>query len=211
MNAKQFEELTSDCDNIIFDYGGVFVDIKHRDAISGLQKLSNSGAAEELYNKHSQSEIFNWLETGNITPEEFVLKLKQRLEIDAEDKFVLDAWCSMLKDHPRARVDYLRTLAKRKRVFMLSNINEIHEKYLQSIVASSPGIKDFYQLFEKVYFSHKIGLRKPDAGAFRTVLDESGLDPAKTAFIDDTVGHVEAAKRLGLKGILLDPPNRFIS
>ena len=188
------------------------MDIQHQDTIDAFERISACGDASALYGKHAQTQIFSDFETGRIGAQEFIAGLREKLGVESEvsDQILVDAWMAMLKDHPSGRVDYLRHLRTRKRVFMLSNINEIHEEYLERFVASRGDIADFYSLFEKVYFSHRIGLRKPEPEAFLLVVKENNLDPERTLFVDDTLGHVEAAKKVGLKGLLLDPPNRFV-
>ena len=194
---------------MIFDYGGIFVNIVHNETVTALQSLSTKGRAKDLYSKFSQAELFSLYETGQISSEEFILGLKDLLGIDCDNQHIEQAWSKMLKEIPAARVDFLCKITKSKRVFMLSNINEIHERVLALKLRDS-GLEHFYQAFEKVYFSHKTGLRKPDARAFKQVLAENGLVAEKTLFMDDTLGHVQAAERLGLKGLHLDPPNSFV-
>ena len=58
-----------------------------------------------------------------------------------------------------------------------------------------PSLEPF---FEQMYLSYEIGLRKPDAQIFEYVLQDAGLDPSKTLFIDDTIQHIQSAKEVGL-------------
>ena len=62
------------------------------------------------------------------------------------------------------------------------------------------GYQNFNDLFEKAYFSYQVGLSKPGESIFRHVLENSNLVPAETLFIDDTLKHVETARRLALHG-----------
>ena len=61
------------------------------------------------------------------------------------------------------------------------------------------------ELFEKRWFSHQIGLDKPDPEIFRHVLNDGGLKPEETLFIDDTLVHVEAARSVGINAWHLHP------
>lgn len=211
MKSTEFEELTKDCDNIIFDYGGIFVDIYHQDTIDSFIRLASSDSADKLYGKHGQTKLFSRLEVGEISPMDFLDELRSVLGSKASNEELVKAWCAMLKGIPKERVDFLQKLGTKKRVFMLSNINQIHEDFLAEMIHADPDLKDFYSSFEKVYFSHRIGRRKPDREAFEMVIEENGLDRSRTAFMDDTQGHVDAAISFGLKGVLLDPPNCFIT
>ena len=62
-----------------------------------------------------------------------------------------------------------------------------------------PSGESFESLFEAAYYSHEIGLRKPDPNVFRYVLDRHGLVAQETLFIDDSLQHIEGARSLGLK------------
>ncbi|MCO4754458.1 MAG: HAD-IA family hydrolase [Bacteriovoracaceae bacterium] len=212
MEAQQFNELCKNYDNIIFDFGGIFVDIDYRATVDALQELTTKANVSEFYSKKEQIEIFDLLETGQIDEDQFVEQLGSLLKIDPSARSkVVAAWNSMLKKiHPQ-RVSFLREFSKQKRVFMLSNINIIHESFLEKMISEDKDIQDFYSLFEYVYFSHKIQMRKPHVETFKHVLTQQNLDPKKTLFIDDSAQHVSACAKLGVKSILLEPANSFIA
>jgi putative hydrolase of the HAD superfamily len=58
-----------------------------------------------------------------------------------------------------------------------------------------PSLEPF---FESLYLSYEVGLRKPDPKIFEYVLQDAGLDPATTLFIDDSIQHIQAAHELGI-------------
>jgi len=60
---------------------------------------------------------------------------------------------------------------------------------------------EFAGVFEGVVSSHDVGLAKPDPAIFRALLDRLGAAPGEVVFVDDLVGHVEAARGLGLHGV----------
>lgn len=211
MLEHEFEELIKDKDNIIFDFGGIFIDLDINATLLSLSELSNGLKAQELYSKHQQVEVFNEFETGKITCQAFLSSLSELLGSQQSSERIEDAWNRMLHKGIRVeRFEYLKKLIKRKRVFLLSNINEIHEKYLEHYLSSTPELKGFYQSFEKVYFSHLTGYRKPNAEAFKIVVDENKLDISKTIFIDDSIQHIEGARKYGLDAIHIDPSNTFL-
>jgi glucose-1-phosphatase len=210
MKAELFLELSKDVDSIIFDYGGIFIDIDYDRTVQALSKLSKSKDVSVFYTKHKQVTFFSDFEIGKISAGDFLKILKNELEIDAQDKIVRDAWNAMLLGIRVERIKFLQELAKNKRVFLLSNINKIHEDYLEDYISSQPGLKGLYGNFEKIYFSHQVGLRKPNREIYDLVLEENSLLAERTLFIDDSSQHVEGAKNAGLKALLLDPPNTFI-
>ncbi len=212
MNAQSFLELSKAYDNIIFDYGGIFVDIDYQATVNALQQLTTKTDVSEIYGKKEQVEIFDLLETGKISADEFIDSLAKLLQIEASlHHEIKAAWNAMLKEIHPERVAFLRKIVKEKRVFMLSNINIIHEEFLQNMICADVEHKDFYSLFEEVHFSHKIGMRKPELDTFKYVLDKHRLKASDTLFLDDSSQHVKACSSLGVKSVLLDPANSFIA
>ena len=80
----------------------------------------------------------------------------------------------------------------------ISNLTRAGIPELQENVESN----DFYHIFDKIYFSHKIGLKKPGKEFFEYVLKENNLNPEECIFIDDAPKNIDAANELGFKGIL---------
>jgi putative hydrolase of the HAD superfamily len=71
------------------------------------------------------------------------------------------------------------------------------------------GKRDFDQLFEKAYYSHTSGIRKPYPEAYEWVLKDAGLNASETLFIDDTISNIEGAQKVGLQTIFLQPPRKM--
>jgi putative hydrolase of the HAD superfamily len=104
----------------------------------------------------------------------------------------------MLLDIPEARVRLLEKLANHYRVFILSNSNEIHYLKYAADFKVKYGYHDFDELVEKAYFSFRLHLQKPGKEIFEFVIFDRGLNPGETLFIDDSVMHIEGAKKAGL-------------
>src|SRR4029078_5014143 len=111
---------------------------------------------------------------------------------------------SMLLDLPEERLDMLKQYKETHRTFLLSNTNEIHIDTFNGYLHSNFNIPDLSGHFEKLYLSYKVGMRKPDAEIFELVLSENKLDPKETVFIDDSIQHIESAKKLGIQTHWLD-------
>jgi putative hydrolase of the HAD superfamily len=211
MDKNKFLELIGPYDNIIFDYGGVLVDIDYQLSVDGLKELSLDTQFADSYHKSHQVEFFDHFETGDITSENFISQLQKEYNIPASMMAnIPDAWCKMLLDIPRERVEFLTELKKSKKLYMLSNINEIHEKFIQAYINERPELSQIYENFEKVYFSHHIGRRKPHVETFEFVLQDLGIDAKKTIFIDDSIQHIEGAAKAGMATHHLNPPNSFV-
>ena len=181
---------------IIFDLGGVLLNISYKNTIT---EFSNIGIenSSSFYSKKSQENIFNLLETGDISEEDFVSEIKKSCK-NASSKQILFAWNAMLLDLPENITPLLKKLKKDYSIFLLSNTNTIHVKQFKNILGDCK-YNEFFRLFNKIYYSHEIGLRKPNKKAFQIILEENNLNPKNVLFIDDSPQHIEGAKKLGIK------------
>jgi FMN phosphatase YigB (HAD superfamily) len=189
--------------NIIFDFGGVICDLDIQRTVEkfkefGPPKGELSGTREE------QDRQFELLvasyETSSITSRQFRDAIRNHYAVPPTDAAIDDAWNALLVGIPEPRIRALENIRNVYRIFLLSNSNEIHYlKYLEDF-RQQYGYRDFDALFEKVYFSYRLHLKKPDPAIFRLVLNENKLDPTNTLFIDDTLIHIEAARELGIMG-----------
>jgi len=189
--------------NIIFDLGGVILNIDYGQTANAFKKIGVTNF-NEIYSQAKQGQVFDKLETGELTPEEFrdyIKDIVPSLQFSAIDK----AWNAMLLDLPVQRVDLLKELKKGYRLFLLSNTNEIHIKAFRKMIKSSYGEYILDAIFEQQYYSSEIGMRKPNADSFQYVLEQNGLEPSETLFIDDSIQHVEGASKLNIKAYHLKP------
>ncbi len=184
--------------NIIFDLGGVILNIDYNLTVKAFEALGIKNA-EIIYSKKRQTEIFDLLETGKLTEEEFCESIRKISGITATNEEIIKAWNAMLLDFPEDITDVLKKAKNKYRTFLLSNTNAIHYKAYSKILKEQLGKESLAELFEKQYLSHEIGLRKPGVEVFRLILDENGLKAEETLFIDDSYQHIEGAAKAGLK------------
>jgi glucose-1-phosphatase len=191
--------------NIIFDLGGIFMEI---DYYRTEQAFVNLGVTNfsELYTQHHANPMFENLETGKISPAEFYDQVREVSQLPLTDKQIRDAWNAMLITFEPAKLDWLKEIRERYRVYLFSNTNIIHYECFQHIFAQVTGSNNFDDYFIKAYYSHDLGLRKPYPEAFEAILEREHLDASETLFIDDTPKNIEGAKQAGLHTILLQPP-----
>jgi putative hydrolase of the HAD superfamily len=102
-----------------------------------------------------------------------------------------------LLDFPLKRLELLQKLSSKYSLFLLSNTDAIHIDTFERENGAS-FYSDFYQCFEKVYFSFEMGMRKPDAEIFNYVLAQHGLVAKHTLFVDDKKENTDAAHALGI-------------
>jgi len=193
--------------NIIFDLGGVIYAIDYQATISAFKGLGIKNF-EQIYAKAGQSNLFDALETGRISKAEFLREIKGYLNSSISDDDVINAWNAMLIDFMPDALKCLKALNGDYRIFLLSNTNEIHIKEIKSRVGKA-FYTEFCQLFEEVYLSHDLGLRKPNTEVFRHIISEKDLNPSETLFIDDSPQHVEGAVQAGLKAYHLKNDDRI--
>lgn len=189
--------------HIIFDLGGVLLNLDY----SLTEKaFISAGIADfaERYSQLRQTDIFDRLETGRMGREEFVATMQQIAATPITEAQVLDAWNAMLLDFPLRRLQILQQLRNHYDLFLLSNTNEIHEEVFNNTLHRDHGIPNIGVFFDKAYMSHRVGLRKPMPEVFQYVLEENGLKPEHTLFIDDSPQHIEAANAMGIKTIYLE-------
>jgi glucose-1-phosphatase len=189
--------------NIIFDLGGVIINLDIPKTIQEFNKLSPK-PFETIYTQLQQSPIFDQFDKGEISERDFLDALKDALEDDISDEQLVYAWNAMLLDFPKHRLELLKKLKSNYRIFLLSNTNEIHVDELEKILFKEHGFENLEPFFEKVYYSCRVKMRKPNADIFEMVLKENDLLASETLFIDDSPQHIEGAKNAGIRAILLD-------
>ena len=192
--------------NIIFDLGGVIINLDIPKTISEFNKLSNQ-SFESIYNQLQQTPVFDLFDKGQITEKDFFIELKKALQNDVTDEELLFAWNAMLLDFPKHRLELLSKLKPNYRLFLLSNTNESHVLEFEKTLVASHGYQNLEPFFEKVYYSCRMNQRKPNADIFESVLNENNLIAEETLFIDDSPQHVEGALTLGIKAMLLEKNN----
>jgi FMN phosphatase YigB (HAD superfamily) len=177
-------------DTIIFDFGDIFINLDKQATIDGLERLGLSSWNEDL------DQLNISFEKGQISRDDFLLGIQKQIPNATIDE-ILMAWNAVLLDFPLYRLEFLQLLSKKFRLFLLSNTDAIHiDHFEQREGASFYG--DFYQCFEKVYFSYEMGMRKPDAEIYTTLINRHELSPKRTLFVDDKKENTDAAKALGL-------------
>lgn len=183
--------------NIIFDLGGVVLDIDENVVYKELDKLGVN--VSELAHSKEFIEIMSKFDTGVYTAPTFRKKMKELIgqEKMTDEKFDF-IWNSMLLDIPRERIEALEQIRKHYKIFLMSNSNEIHyDLYIRDLQLRF-GYDEFDKLFNKSYFSFDIHLEKPDPRFFELILDHEKLLPEETLFIDDTAANIKVAKSLGI-------------
>ncbi|SDD40555.1 putative hydrolase of the HAD superfamily [Mucilaginibacter pineti] len=193
--------------NIIFDYGNVIFNIDFLKAQQAWNQLGINNAAD-FFGHKQQDEIFDKFDRGEVSADEFRAYIRQKTKNSQLTNAQIDgAWNSMLLGIPAGNHELLLSLKEKYRVFLLSNINAIHYDHIMKYLKTEFGFDGNDHLFEKTYYSHLTGKRKPEVRIFEQVLNENNLNPAETLFIDDSPQHLEGAKQLGIQTFLMTAPD----
>jgi len=184
--------------NIIFDFGGVILDIDYHAVINGFRKLGIENF-EDQYSKLVQSHLFDEFEKGMITASEFRKRINDISAFPLSDQQIDRAWNSILIDLPEENVSFLNGLKENYNLFLLSNTNAIHEPAFTELIQNKFGENVLQKVFDGIYFSHHLKMRKPDPEIYRYVLKENNLLAEETLFVDDSPQHIEGAKKIGLQ------------
>jgi putative hydrolase of the HAD superfamily len=195
--------MTNEIKNVIFDLGGVIINLDTDRTVNAIRNLTDF-PFEELYKKADSTELFLLLDTGKITEEEFFRELKAKTNYGGADHLLLEAWNAMLLDVPEERLDVLVEMKHKYNTFLLSNTCEPHITAFEKELQKRHGVKNFNDYFDKVYYSCRLGMRKPNREIFEFVLKENNLKPEETVFIDDSSQHIKGAGECGINAYLLE-------
>lgn len=187
--------------HIIFDLGGVILNLNQDFTIRAFTRLGL-----DLAEINKQSDIFIRYETGSVSDNDFRITLNSYLPVPIADNLFDNAWNKMLLDLPRERFDILDNLRSSYNLYLLSNTNNIHITEFYAYLKNYHSGINFNVFFKKIYFSHVMGLRKPDKVCYQKVLTDNYLLPEETVFIDDSLLNIQGAASIGLKTILVNKP-----
>src|ERR1700761_3586097 len=192
--------------NIIFDLGGVIINLDNKRTEEALTKLGAKDFKQHFGHGHAAS-FFKEYEVGRITDQAFGRGVREMLGQNEtiSDQAIIDGWNALLLDFPPERIQLIKELGKRYRIFLFSNTNALHLAALRAIYTKTFGTGSLEDFFEKTYYSHLLGMRKPDRESYQYILKENGLEGTETLFVDDAIINVEGAEQAGLKGLYLRP------
>lgn len=182
--------------NIVLDLGGVIMGLDVPKTIEAFQKLGINNIVNNTGHNYQHS-FFYEFEVGKISEATFLESLRNLSEQSPNDTQIIEAWNKMILDMPKDRIHFIKELKKEYTLFLLSNTNSIHQKkYLDEFQEDYQS--SFNDIFKKAYYSHEIGIRKPDEEIFHFILKDSDLKVEETIFLDDSLSNIEGAKKVGI-------------
>ncbi|MFT4533964.1 MAG: HAD superfamily hydrolase (TIGR01549 family) [Saprospiraceae bacterium] len=197
--------------NIIFDFGGVLLNLDQELTFSELSEVTGIPMTSEDIPAHIFKVLLGY-EKGEINTETFLWHLqKESTTLIPQPDRLIKAWNAMLLGWDPGKFDFLLELRKDYKVFLLSNTNELHIEWVLRDLKKNHNITDFdTRFFDRTFYSHKMKMRKPEEQIYRTVIEETGVNASETLFIDDNKNNVSAAISAGWKAILHDAKTDII-
>ena len=182
--------------NIVFDLGGVLVDLDFKAAINGLQQAGFANVKEQLM-AFDQGGIFQKFELGEMTADEFRTAIRENSTVTLTDEEIDALWNAMLLEIPREKLELILDLRGKYMVYLLSNTNSIHWDYVCKNAFNYRGFR-VNDYFEETFLSYEMHLAKPNKAIFEKVLHDANLLPEETLFIDDSEANCKAAEEVGI-------------
>jgi len=182
--------------NIVFDLGGVLIELDTQRPIDRFKEIGVSDA-EKLLDPYEQKGIFLDLENGKTDLRGFCTELSRHAGKEISEEDVTYGWLEFVEDVPQYKLDYLLKLKEKYKVYLLSNTNPVIMRWARSSVFSPAG-RPLTDYVDKIYASYEVGITKPDPGIFEYMLSDAQMVPSETLFIDDGKRNVEVGASLGM-------------
>lgn len=195
--------------NLLFDLGGVIMDIRRENCIEAFRALGMADPGMFL-GEYVQAGPFGQLEAGEITPAEFRAELRRYLPENVTDEQIDVAFERFLVGIPAERLRQLEELRKTYKIYLLSNTNPIMWNSMIAAEFRKEG-KNIDAYFDGTLTSFEARVMKPDAAIFRMAEERFGIKPQETLFLDDSASNTEAAARLGFHTLTVPPGNEFMT
>jgi len=192
-------EQASNIRNILFDLGGVILDINIQATLKGFYEL---GFPAEMmqYPESMSTDVFFKYQTGKLSTEEFRNTIRKSTGVEMSDHAFDEVWNAMLVRIPKERTELLKRLSERYALFMLSNTSALHVEVFEPMYREAAGVS-MQDVFTKIYYSHEIGWHKPDLEAWEHVIKDAGIRAEETLFLDDSIQNIKASQELGFQAI----------
>lgn len=185
---------------IIFDLGGVIIDLHVDQTVKHFSEALKK-SEEEVAKAHQEADFFLLYEKGLISDDQFYLALNNHFQTTVDHNTLSDAWNAMLGKIVSEKIDFIQQLQNTYECWVLSNTNAIHERKFNQILMADAGYKRLHDVFDKVYFSHELNMRKPDAEIFEHILTTNRVEPGDAVFLDDSEENIRSAQKVGMGGI----------
>ena len=183
--------------NIIFDLGGVILELKPERCIQAFQNL---GCPKEVFEgQFWMNGIFNRIDRGIATEVEFYDEIRRLGNIpNASDDEILQAWNLFVSGIKERTYKALWKLKDKYALYMLSNCNLMHWRCCKEQLLKYKG-QSALTCFQQVFMSFEMHLEKPEQEIYKSVCRQAGIKSEETLFIDDREENVKGAAAIGFQ------------
>ena len=209
-----YELCTMNCSDIIFDLGGVLLDLNMQGVGEACKRLginpelffvkADADNTSTVCHGISASKAITDYQVGKMTSEEFLSYVLSYCDKGITREDIIEAWNACIGPLPKERLDMIKEIRRKGyHTHLLSNTNDLHWEEIKRRYLSEDGYT-CQDLFDHAFVSHEVQLAKPDAEIYHYAVRQIGSPAAQCFFIDDALVNVEAAHREGLQGAWLD-------
>ena len=196
---------------LIFDLGGVIIDIDPAGCFERFQQLAFS-TEHPAWNEGLEYQLFKDYEIGILSNSFFLDELRSIMANgQISNQQLIDLWNTMLIDISLEKLNLLEKLREDYRLVLLSNTNYLHMKGFNQILKNKTGKEDFSHWFDEIYFSFQMGVRKPSIEIYQMLLEKEQCRASETYFLDDNAENIRAANSLGIQTKLISQPNEILT
>ena len=181
--------------NIVFDQGGVLIHFTRDEAVRRFIQIGLK-EADELIGAYEQKGVFLEFENGKADVAKLCSELSRLAGKELSYEQIRWAWLGFIVEVPKYKMDYIWQLKDRYHLYLLSNTNPIVQSWAETNQFSAAG-RPVTDYFEKMYLSYKVGVIKPDRSIFEFMLEDSGIHPEETLFVDDSAANIQVGKEFG--------------
>lgn len=194
--------------NLLFDLGGVIMDIRRSNCIDAFKKLGMAHP-EQFLGEYVQAGPFQGIENGSMSPQQFHDALRPFLGDDITDRQIDEAFMKFLIGIPSHRLSTLRRLRQNYNIYLLSNTNPIMWNAMIADEFNRDDRGGINAYFDGVVTSFEAKSMKPDSRIFEYACRKLNITPSETLFIDDSQSNLDTAAALGFDTLLVEPGNEF--
>ncbi|MBQ7946638.1 MAG: HAD family phosphatase [Bacteroidaceae bacterium] len=202
--------MAIDKKNIVFDLGGILLDIHPQRTFEAFAALGADRAVLSEAYTLANSTMMGY-EKGLISTEElyeFITALlpqqTREMPADALQAHIRDAWRALIGDLPLYKWQRLTGLRRRgHKLFLLSNTNALHWEQIARNIEQIEG-KRVEEYFDRIFLSYEMRRCKPDKEIFVQMLQEAGMQACDTLFFDDSADNCAAARSVGIDAVLVE-------
>ncbi|MFT4737730.1 MAG: HAD superfamily hydrolase (TIGR01509 family) [Cyclobacteriaceae bacterium] len=203
-------DLLKKFDHLIFDLGQVIVDLSADRVIDGFSQYYQKPKEDLQKLIVGMPELYLY-ETGEMSDSDFIASVNALFGSSVPDAVFRSIWNSMLVAIPTNKLDLLTMLSRTHKTYILSNTNQMHQDRFDEMVRTVLPDKAMSDMVHFPYYSHQIGLRKPELAAYSFILDKHNLNPSKVVFFDDKIENIHSAEAVGISGIHVTHPDKLTS